>query len=216
MSTGRIIRSEAMDALRAKNEDARSRLSDRFIAFVQTERTKKGVFGYVFYGTNARDELLKMTGPKLFTLFGVGSPVVKVQDVRAAVNEFIDYTAEHLDERDVHGSVISEMLRSYQAMVLEDKDEARANPVEVLILDWTGRLFWVGYDGTENYFTYKPKGKMMVLRGCYDPAVRRRVTSLLNTRIRGRRMNKKAIASVLKELKKATKLKNVNCIPIAP
>ena len=216
MSTPRVIRSEAMDALRAKNTDARAKLARRFIAFVQTERTKKGVFGYVFYGTNARTELIKMTEPYLYTLVGVGAPAVKVQDTRAAVHEFADYTADHLDKRDVHGSVISQMLRSYHAMVLEDMDEARANPVEVLIFDGTGKLFWVGYDGTEDDLLYNPKGKMMVVRGCYDPAVRRRVSSLLRTRVRGRRMSEKIIKSVVAELKKATRLKNVGCFPMAP
>lgn len=212
----RPIRSLAMDALRAKSRDARKRLSRRFIVFVQTQRSHKGVVGYVLYGVSSKSEFLKITQKHMFTLFGIGAPPVKVQDIDATVHEFCGHVANRLDARDVHGSVIASMLRAYQSFILEDKNEARANAVEVIIFDKSGKLLWVSHDGTEGEHAYHPKGKMMVLRGCYDPEIRQQVAGLLQSRLRGKRVSSKVINSVKKELKRITGLKHIACLPIGP
>lgn len=210
----RVVKSEALDALTAKTQHAERTIGKCFIAFVRTpaeKRRKKDPAGFVFYGT---DSFMATYDTPLFNAFIVGSPDEKVKEVRAIIKYFHEYTAERTSHEDVHGAVIVDMLKDCNQSIIEDIDEPRANTTEVFVADARAHLYWISYAGQHGGQEIRSIGKPVIVRGCYDPEVRRRIDEILTRRCRSPRMRKTRLQSVCEELKLLTRLKTVSFVPI--
>lgn len=213
----RIIRSEALDALRAKDRDARRRLARHFVAFVRAPRGRKQPRGWIFYATDthmATHEHRDEDQPAMFVSFMIGNPRAQVHGARDLVQELCEYNSDLLDEQDCHASCVVAQLKDFQAMFLEAKDEARANAVEFIFIDDRENLYWCTYDGSHAGQSIRNGGQSVIIRGCYDNDVRREVRSALRSHCRVRRPTKASLQVALRKIRRATRLPNVGYVPI--
>ena len=217
----RVIRSEALDALRAKHHDARKRLAKHFVAFVRAPHPNKECRGWLFYATDNhlathvhRDFNPGKPEQPIFTAFIVGNPRTQVHESRELIQELCAYNSDQLDEQDCHAQVVVNELRSYQMMLLEDKDEAWANAVEIIFFDDRNTLYWCAFDGSHAGQAIRGSGKSVIIRGCYDDDVRREVNAALRRHCLNGCPNRTSLLAAVRKIRKATKLPYVAYVPI--
>lgn len=231
----RVIKSEALDAFMAKEEEARSRLGTVFVAFVQpvprvakiaaekasaasrkrrkSKSHKKAseprhVLGYAVYGVPEERGYLTTQN---FAAFVAGNPKDQVQEIKTLLRELWEAAEDRLDVRDAHAARITSGLTAHLRYVLEDKDEAPGIGAEVLFVDFVGECVrWCSFDGAEASEPVSKTTKKLVLCGCYDKKVRRRVRSILRKHLQGSALpSKKDLKAMTDELKQATGMKRV-------
>lgn len=210
----RFIKSEALDALKAKTKHAERTIGRCFIAFVRSPVKRfqaKNIKGYVFFGTNNHMSSYSTT---LFRAMIVGEPDEKVKEIRAAIKFFHEQFEETASAKDVHGAVIVDALKSYNLAILEDMEEPRANSVEVFVFDAHDHLYWISYGGQHGGQEVRSSRRPVIVRGCYDEHLRRQIELTLKRRCRSTRPNKAKILSACKAIKQLTKLHTVSYVLI--
>lgn len=207
------VRSEALDAYRAKDRDAKKRLGRHFIAYVRVKRGagKHPVRGYIVYAT---DNHLARYVTDLFSAYIVGNPDLVVKDIRDTFQFAHEHSVELTDDADVHGTVVLTILKEYNKSVIEDKDEPRANAVEILLFDAVGDIYWCSYDGNYDGQPARGRGnKRVIFRGCYDRAANRAVRRILYGLGRGC-PDKAKLRRAVRAIRKATRLPNVGTVVV--
>ena len=207
----RIIRSDALDALHAKEADARQRLSRHLIAFVRSPR-RTGIKGWLF---SASDSPVATYQAPTFMAFVVANPRTQASESCQLIQQFWQFTADSLDEEDAHASVILAEVREYQRYLLEDKDEARANAAEFLFIDAGGDLAWCDYGGACAGQGMMSGGQAVLIRGCYDPVVHQAVRQALGCLRRRARPTSASLKAAVRSIRQATRLSHVGYVPIA-
>jgi len=220
MKVRRIIKSDALDALRAKDRDARNRLGRHFVAFVRAPKDKGLPRGWVFHATDTplatytHLEDSRDSDRPMFVSFIVGNPVSQVHDSRDAVQGFCDYNSELMDEADSHASVVLAEVKAYQTTLLEDEKEPRANAVEFLFLNDEGEVLWCGYDGSYGEQKLRGEGAHILIRGCYDASLQREVRTVLTRHCRTVRPTKASLDAAVRKIRRITRLKFVGYVPV--
>jgi hypothetical protein len=209
--TRQLPRSDALDALTVKERNARKRLATHFIAFVRAPQRASMPYGWIFYASS--NPALTCRTDQL-AAFMVGNPPSQVYESRDLIQTFHRLTVDQLDERDASAPVIIAELREYQGLLLQDKDEPRANAVEFLFIDNQERVCWCDWAGNVGSMMLKGSGQPVLIRGCYDIAIRRKVQEVLRRRCCRIRPSKATLTAAIRDLKRITRLSHVGCVPL--
>ena len=201
-------RSSALDALLAKEADAREGLMRHFVAFVRAPRGRGLPRAWVFYATNS---YLAISETPLFVGFSIGSSAVQTRDAQELIQGLCQWAANNLDEMDVSAPLILASVKGYHRLLLEDAKEPRASSVELLFID-AESVSWCDYAGASGEQGIVGQGAHILIRGCYHKETRHLVSQALG-RCRTR-PSEASLAAVVQLIRKATGLSQVGYVSI--
>lgn len=204
-------RSTALQAFRAKDEEARQRLANIFVAFVKLPFSKKAhVLGYVFIGSNNNEEVGGFES-RNFDFHLVGSPPMQVEEVEVMVKTLGFLWDTRVSTKDFHSSSARMALADLNQATLELSQYPRASAVEALFIDKRANadeVQWVSYAGEYHRCPLKSGPGQIVVCGCYGGSRRAEISAIMKTLLRGR-ITAPRLRAVAQQLKRAAKVRRV-------
>ncbi|MCC6404836.1 MAG: hypothetical protein IT405_00395 [Candidatus Yanofskybacteria bacterium] len=204
-------KSTALDAFNAKDAEARKRLAGIFVAFVKLPASRaKKVRGFIFSGYNNSEEAKTYDG-RNFEAHIIGSPVMQVDEVETMLKTLGFLWETRVSTKDYHSYSGRLALTSINQATIESSQFPRASAVEAIFLDKrttnaeVQRALYTGEFFTAPLHAGAPR---VFLCGCYDPARRREVESILNGLLR-RKVSASGLRAVVRKLRKAAGVRRV-------
>jgi hypothetical protein len=208
-----------LEAFQAKEADAKERLRRTFVAYVKypfsmkTGSMKGLPAGYIVFGS---DNGIGSFMNQNFGAFFVGKPNSQVAEMSDLMRSINDSIRRRFSAADVQSTVVLRIVSNYFRFILEDYFEPRAMAIETLYIDVLGMCRWSSFDGEHGSIDMASRGHDVIIRGCYDEPLKKRVERYLRGNLlkRKRAPNAKTQAKIKRELKAITGLRYIKIVSL--
>ena len=207
-------RSSILAAFNAKKADARQRLARSFVALVKLPFSKRHAkmkdypIGFIVCATEC-----DMGGWVNDNFVGhyVGNPGVHATEMLELLRGTEEYFTSRYSSNDVHASIVMQSLSGYFQSVNEEYFLPLAMGIEAIFVDFYGTAHWLGFDGEHDDLSMRTSKREVLIRGCYDDDLRRKVRRFLERHLLGRRkaVPTARLKQLSAQLKKLTGCKEV-------